>query len=68
MANISSYNEPNKTNAREEPTMLTILRDYFESRRRMRVISGDFFRNGMHCDLLPLRRVRKTQTRWMGWC
>ena len=30
--------------------MLTILRDYFESRRRMRVISGDFFRNGMHCD------------------
>ena len=35
--------------------MLTILRDYFESRRRMRVISGDFFRNGMHCDLLPPR-------------
>ena len=45
--------------------MLTILRDYFESRRRVRNISGEFFRNGMHCDLLPLRRVRKDQRRWV---
>lgn len=54
--------------------MFAVLRDYFASRRRMRQYSGDFFRRGMRCDLLPAAAHAKKSTpvvdvlRWRkGW-
>ena len=46
--------------------MFAILRDDFASRRRMREATREFFRRGMHCDLLPAQRTRKTQRRWLA--
>ena len=45
--------------------MFSILRAYFASRRRIRQLSGTFFRCGMRCDLLPVHRGRKTQRRFL---
>lgn len=47
--------------------MWSVLRDYFASRRRVRQYSGDFFRRGMRCDLLPAQRSRKTQRWWLAY-
>ena len=47
--------------------MFAVLWDYFASRRRMRQYSGDFFRRGMRCDLLPAQRTRKSQRRWLTY-
>ncbi len=67
--NICLYNGSinQSTSVREEPTMFSILRAYFASRRRIRQLSGTFFRCGMRCDLLPVHRGRKTQRRFLTY-